>query len=195
MSRAVRERPILFSAPMVKAILAGRKTQTRRVVKCPNPAPEIASLGALWEHGQLQCPYGVPGDRLWVRETWQQVTPTGNGQWHTVDTVCDGLPHRRLLYAADADRDEPPRWRPSIFMPRWASRITLEVTSVRVKRLQEISDDDAHAEGFTLMPPLPPGRKPHVRYFRCLWDEINGKTHPWKSNPWVWAIEFRRIAP
>lgn len=135
------------------------------------------------------CPYGQVGDALWVRETWQQITPSGrHGQWHTVDTPCDGLPHRKLYYAADAERDEPPKWRPSIFMPRWASRITLEITGIRVERLQAITDADIAAEGFGT------GGTARIT-FAETWEKLNGKKFPWASDPWVWRIEFKRIEP
>ncbi len=206
----IKERPILFSAPMVQAILADRKTQTRRVVNMPHGHGShggfearqgddadwylVGSLG--WDGAtRLPCRYGKPGDQLWVRETWQQVMPTEGGEWHTVKTPrprdeADGF--RQLLYAADIERDEPPPWRPSIFMPRWASRITLEITEVRVERLHDISTPDAIAEGFAPWKEDESGISPTHR-FASLWEKINGKKHPWKSNPWLWVISFKRI--
>ena len=141
----------------------------------------------LHDHGMVSipCPYGVTGDRLWVRETWARLT--GNGH--------------RFVYRADGedprtgwDEVEPaqrPRmtWTPSIHMPRVASRITLEVTDVRVERLQAISEEDARAEGIALEPAILPGHA--AGCFSRLWDEINGKRAPWSSNPWVWAVTFR----
>lgn len=157
----MKERPILFGSEMVRAILDGRKTQTRRVMK---PQPDTTHNGEPYWHvgglrvghitnpesarvgnNPLKCPYGKPGDRLWVRETWQQVSRFGDGQLRTItepDSCAGGL-----LYAATNKKEEPPKWRPSIFMPRWASRITLEVTDVRVEGVQDISEEDAIAEG------------------------------------------------
>jgi hypothetical protein len=154
-----KERPILFSAPMVRAILDGTKTQTRRIMKT------------------AECKYGKSGDRLWVRETWQEVSwpPTGP----------------RFVYKADGDAS-PDRWRPSIHMPRWASRITLEVESVRVERLQECSEADAKAEGCS---PLGDDTSQAYRLgYMHLWGQINGPGS-WEANPWVWVITFKRIRP
>lgn len=218
----MRERPILFSAPMVRAILDGRKTQTRRVVK---PAiPHRANLlriddGAAYfcdgdhpkhhaceEHEYaVRCPYGQPGDRLWVRETWG---------------LAGDMPHDPgyVEYRADCKDgrhnevgDAVQRWRPSIHMPRWASRISLEVTGVRVERLQEISDEDAIAEGVDPSPGMrgdddimvhqvlqtfPTLRLAPVARYVLLWDSINGGkpgVANWNANPWVWVVEFRRV--
>ena len=165
------ERPILFSAPMVRAILDGRKTQTRRAIK---PVPTFNGGGACHDADALQqdyvepywvfpetCRYGKPGDLLWVRETWGAVSPTD-------EPVPLALGQCEIEYRADlppgctdgpgewpADESncpEVPKWRPSIHMPRWASRITLRITDVRVERLQDISDADAQAEGATMRP-------------------------------------------
>jgi hypothetical protein len=170
------ERPILFSGPMVRALLEGRKTQTRRIVKGhPHVLPPL----------NIGCPYGVPGDRLWVRETWH---PSDSGP---------------ELYAADYDSKERAgveAWKPSIHMPRRASRITLEVTDVRVERLQDITEDEARAEGCDGKS-CPVGNlrawsASQCRYqFAWLWDEINGSRAAWSDNPYVWAITFRRIQP
>lgn len=157
----MKERPILFSGPMVRAIREARKTQTRRVVKEIDPDEFVSSNEA--DNLALCCPYGAVGDRLWVRETWQ-----GN--------------QGDIRYGADGDSLHGYNgWRPSIFMPRWASRITLEVTGVRVERVQEISEEDAQAEGVA-----------HRCDYKVVWDAINGKKYPWSSNPWVWVIEFKR---
>ena len=193
----MKSTPILFSAPMVRAILEGRKTQTRRVVK-PQPIRDafqgqhgdVVILGRvparLRPHPEnpedprravtdpIPCPYGAPGDRLWVRETWAPFEM--------------GL----VIYRASAAPSALPdggKWRPSIFMPRWACRIELELTAVRVERVQEISADDACEEGID-DDDLPP----ECIYAR-LWDSINGKRAPWASNPWVWVLEFRRVQP
>jgi hypothetical protein len=209
-----RERPILFSAPMVRALLEGRKTQTRRLVKM-REFQRSDTVGydfafrdrrLLWNeytHGQLVNSkwnrYGAPGDRLWVRETWDYF---GGDEY-----LYQGDPGA-VLYRADpghhdgAWRDRG--WRPSIHMPRWASRLTLEVTGVRVERVQGISEEDARAEG--LFEWRSPSGVAHfgegvadtwetsaAAAFARLWDSINGKRAPWSSNPWVWVVEFRRV--
>lgn len=194
------ERPILFAGAMVRAILSGRKTQTRRVV---TPAPEpctyadgYAIAGQAIEGNPAvlaACPYGVAGDRLWVRETWAQPflrTETSTG----VIYLADGPDFLPLSSAAHQWTREVAKshWRPSIFMPRWASRLTLEVVAVRVEQLQEITKEDARAEGVTV--PSSSGNSV-VDWFACRWDELYEKRAPWSSNPWVWAITFRRVAP
>ncbi|WDZ97932.1 hypothetical protein Herbaro_09180 [Herbaspirillum sp. WKF16] len=236
----MRERPILFSAPMVRALLAGEKTQTRRIVK-PQPLDDFPRRGSVDFDGFLpyedvaqwsaeaagggafktevqECPHGTVGDRLWVREafsgpyhqhgqppsTWNQSSPI----WHW----ADGNP--------DAGDWTPPK--PSIHMPRWASRILLEITGVRVERLQDISEQDALAEGieknwtgdpsegqngFGTIGWVPdcgwinymedmdgdPAYTPRDS-FRSLWQSINGRDS-WAANPWLWVVEFRRIEP
>jgi len=199
-----KKRPILFSAPMVRAILDGRKIQTRRVVKpqpgdgdfaspiiCETYAPVLVNqhgedypgdevFGFANEEQGWKCPYGSPGDRLWVRETWAHSTDY-DGQFL--------LDHNPVLYRA-TPVVEPSRWRPSIFMPRWASRITLEITAVCAERLQSILLSDVAAEG--LHPNNEAGWDTTDPY-RDLWDSINGKKYPWASNPYVWVVEFRRV--
>lgn len=183
----MKERPILFSAPMVSAILEGRKTQTRRIVKKPEYFPCLTGDCPHWDmklcaaEMQLHSPYGLPGDRLWVRETF---LTRGAGA--------------HCVYRADADPVEAAGfgamyggWRPSIFMPRLASRITLEVTGVRVEQLIDISEKDAIAEGIQSFP-VSPSRIP-ILHYASLWDKINAKRAPWASNPWVWVVEFKRI--
>lgn len=188
----MKEIPILFNAPMVRALLDGWKTQMRRIVK-PQPDHRADWLkcdmndtyragikfGEVPQFGHWKCPYGKPGDRLWVRETW------------TVKQLCSA-PKPPVYYYASYDPC-PHVWRPSIFMPRWASRITLEVVSVRVERLQNISEADARAEGVTLK-----GGQGYDGWARAeytaLWESING-SGSWAANPFVWVIEFRRIAP
>jgi len=172
----MKERPILFIREMVRAILDGRKTQTRRVMK---PQPTSCGEGVL---RQLitECCYGYIGDRLWVREDWNMVeNDKGND--------C-------LQYLADIDPSEWAMygpWEPSIDMPRCASRIDLEIIGVRVERLQDISEDDVHAEGCYFMTT---GREHAQKWFRNLWDSINTKRcYGWDANPWVWVIEFRKI--
>jgi len=223
------ERPILFSAPMVRALLAGTKTQTRRAIKhrmgsrvWQEQRPN-GSLGWTTNLGHaygnttaLLCPYGQAGDQLWVREAcWIY------GQWHEEGTTKSG--RCRWTFRPIGQRvrfDNPghehcahwgrgPGWshRPSIHMPRWASRIQLEVTGVRVERLQDISEADALAEGLERMKlttqaggplaaaPIPnaPWEPPRDAYGR-LWESING-AGSWGANPWVWVVEFRRLKP
>ena len=189
----MKERPIIFSAPMVRALLAGTKTQTRRIAK-PVKHPDLGNVyspGALVLEHEPQhvidraCPYGKPGgDRLYVREAW------------AAPHAYDHLPPRlipqdaRIHYAATEDRGGL-LWRPSIHMPRWASRITLEVTGVRVERLQGISEADAIAEGARNSLHLPGGRFAREN-FEHLWWTINGDGS-WESNPWVWVVEFKAI--
>lgn len=223
-----RARPILFSGPMVKAILAGRKTQTRRAVKgefrqyeegwsLDGNAPRL--LREDW------CPYGAPADRLWVRETWGYRGShwcSNTPQWsdHTIEYLADGskreirrpntdrsgIPKQRCRCKGEGDEfdrhmehsEELDRywasWRPSIFLPRWASRITLEITDVRVERLQDISHADAMAEGFDYGVH---GTDDEPRaQFGSLWEKLNGKREGcgWHSNPWLWVLSFRRLA-
>lgn len=183
------EKPILFTGAMVNAILEGRKTQTRRIVK-----PQPASMDALWPDDSAHtswrevverqdeavkqgwCKHGKPGDRLWVRETF-------------LNNALDGYEPVYFYRADDPDKPADKKWKPSIFMPRIASRITLKIESVRVERLQEISDDDAIAEGMESYESNENMRYPHEQ-FMVLWNKINGKTRDWKSNPWLWVISF-----
>lgn len=185
----MKEIPILFSGPMVKAIMEGRKTQTRRVVKtdgldecgpCGNTLTGDVMFAArdwVGNHVLRKCHYGKPGDRLWVRETF---APCAGG----------------IVYRADGGTACPDggKWRPSIFMPRWASRITLEITGVRVERLNEISDFDAFQEGVKDEPGTITGPycRSFVQGFKNIWESINGPGS-WDENPWVWVIEFRRV--
>jgi hypothetical protein len=187
----VREKPILFSGPMVKAILEGRKTQTRRVIKPQPDYFEVMGQPISWDKGALNPPYGKIGDRLWVRETFANLP------------YLHPLPHHKISYRADGEIQMfgSEKWKPSIFMPRWASRITLEVTGVRVERLQDISEEDAIAEGAPVedfygewLVPDPMPQKPS-QWYRDLWDKINAKKCPWSSNPWVWVISFKRLEP
>lgn len=241
----MKERPILFSASMVRAILDGKKTQTRRVVKSSraNNAELWRRFGdepLLWEslvkgeNGAYEhdwftkCPYGTVGDQLWLRESWRI------GAWNKDESklcidYCDGprlewikIKEGFVKYweqsTHDAHKSEhketgngfkwkpgesPCRWRPSIHMPRWASRINLLIKSIRVERLNEISEDDAKAEGvepfFSTHQSI--GRDQtmttgerisdceHRASFACLWDDIHGD-NSWQQNPWVWVVEF-----
>ena len=222
------EKPILFSAPMVRALLAGTKMQTRRVAK-PVRHPDLGNMyapGALVlerepQHVIDRCsPYGQPGDRLWVRETWGVVSHAWDADGDPIDWIPDrpATPIREMrfgqgyysghaIYAADGshewagddDGGGEPRsaWHPSIHMPRAASRITLEITAVRVERLQDISEADAIAEGCSIECMSPSGDDSGTAIYGpggylALWDQING-VGAWASNPWVWAITFKRI--
>ncbi|MFB3077022.1 MAG: hypothetical protein ACE1Y4_03355 [Lysobacterales bacterium] len=200
----IKERGILFSAEMVRALLDRRKTQTRRVM---NPQPpddanyvpedDVFTVGTAcafdgWK--APDCPYGVPGDRLWVRETFAKVGDNEDdihGAYHY-------LPHGSVYYRADNPLPGDLKWRPSIFMPRWASRITLEITEVRVQRVQEITERDAISEGVLYAAGGTPDefqiRNSPLRCFGRLWDSINAKRgYSLESNPWVRAITFRRL--
>lgn len=213
------ELPIMFSGPMVRAILDGRKTVTRRLVK-PLGAVELSDrhlrgvhayhdgdLRAVFDHADdepigVRSPYGKPGDQLWVRETWG-LWRSGRGSWLTESVV--GV-HRGVLdtwtvaFRADGEADGA-RWRPSIHMPRWASRITLDVVAVSVERLHDITEEDAAREGVEPMdglwanymcPPEPaPLTSDAIGSFASLWEHING-AGSWAANPWVWRVEFRR---
>jgi len=213
----MKERPVIFNSEMVRAILSGGKRQTRRVMK-----PQVHSMARfadyktdlgyptskthLWAGfyltedsetpGYYKCPYGKIGDRLWVRETWstdadieayrkanEPVPIVYKGDWDiygvTKEEACDvGI-----------------IWKPSIFMPRWASRIDLEIKDIRVERVQDISIDDAIAEGVCGYPPDGHGMRSEVRrWFQEIWDSINAKRgYGWDSNPWVWIIMFKRV--
>jgi hypothetical protein len=227
----VGERPILFSGEMVRAIREGRKTVTRRVVKLPKGS-QLEEISWPWMRPTvwlpnrqksvlMDCPYGEPGDRLWVRETWSDVNLSGApGIAYRADgDVCDLMDEpgflddegafnyddervKRYHFAAwyeDLISGAEGRWRPSIHMPRWASRIQLEITSVRVERLQHISQKSAIDEGCSV-PDLPSdlaglfGECPadERTAFASLWSRINGKAS-WDANPWVWVVEFRVI--
>jgi len=219
----MKERPILFSPPMVCAILGGKKTQTRRVVK--QQPPETTIGVTTWYHpdprahfyawtedgkGEVEladdgwckpCPYGQPGDRLWVREAWR-VIDLANGFAPREITAA-----HRIWYEADVPHESPAgRYRPGMFMPRWASRIKLEITGVRVERLQDIREADAVAEGvspanccmrdddtsaLSRIGPVFGNSFPIARY-AALWESINGHGS-WEANQWVWVVEFKRI--
>lgn len=247
-ARSVIERPILFSAPMVRAILDGRKTVTRRLVK---PQPTWGSHGengdsslfcASWKGRLLgvdgarewfmtQCPYGQPGDHLGVREPWRVPASLDDLSGKQIAEKCLDAGYRKpwcpTQYEADGARTSqrewhefgsklgestPGRYRHARFMPRWASRLTLEVTGVRVERLQEISEADCFAEGLQCMEQRDEdgrrtgrlcalnewlGTDPSAwdeprNAFRDLWSSLNG-TSSWDANPWLWVVSFRRI--
>jgi hypothetical protein len=201
----MKERPMLFSAPMVRAILDGRKTVTRRVVK-PQPLWVADPSVPFKTHdanpkGIIYCPHGKPGDQLWVREAFS------GPRCMDASDGCKAVPPSkwgdgsRIWYWADGNPTEGDwtRPRPSIHMPRWASRILLEIVAVRVERLQDISEADAVAEGCKPIRPelmldgliVRPGRSA-VEEFRHLWEQINGGGS-WEKNPWVWVIEFKKL--
>jgi len=198
----MKERPILFKAEMVRAILDGRKTQTRRAVK-PQPASGVrqspfSSSGLEDGHGrELSCPYGKPGDQLWVREATIKVEDHGyEGPVYVESDEGRACLEGGLAPGIDDCVEVEPyelRIRPSIHMPRASSRITLEITGVRVERLQDISEGDSIAEGCTNSLHLPGGRFANEN-FAHLWWVINGDG-AWETNPWVWVIEFKRIKP
>lgn len=267
----MKERPILFSAPMVRALLDGNKTQTRRVLKRqpdehhwqrlpgyelkPSKIVTINDRSAVkfyhaipqnreWDTALdwLLCQYGHPGDRLWVREAWGYFDPDGTGEdydrdhneegksgpctAYSAEMLQEGSPlrdywRRRIAYKATFAEQKygmgpvgPSRWRPSIHMPRWASRITLEITGVRVERLQAISMHDVGEEGIGALledPDSKPGQAfsqaehaaiagfpgritPEVKGYAALWEQING-AGSWDANPWVWVVEFKNVTP
>lgn len=218
----VREGPILMSGPMVRATLDGRKTKTRRVVKPQPPEdcgrghvgmyhptivrrgeeePGPETFGAWWCDGEfaVRCPYGNVGDRLWVRESWAPVSAaeegaTGRGALYRCDPMFDSMNPADFAW----------NWKPSIHMPRWASRLTLEITEVRVERLHDCTEEDARAEGLAFDGryweggPHPIKGTPKVfatarQAYASFWDSLNAKrgfgSH---TNPWIWVIGFRR---
>lgn len=215
--RQPKERGIIFSAEMVRAILKGRKSQTRRVVK-PQPVDHQKHCGCDWprgkyvfkgsraypwpesfENGRLSCPHGSPGDLLYVKEAWRLWEgPSFDGFGEPLDpdiftrslkgADIEWLKSRPTEYRADTGGDGP--WRSPLFMPKWAARIWLRITDVRVERVQDISKEDTYAEG-VIYPP----RAWSIANFAELWDAINGKRPgcSWQSNPWVFAISFERI--
>lgn len=210
----MKEHPILFSGPMVRAILDGRKTQTRRLMM-PAPASAIDEfrftgidtktekmcwtamrgghpayafpVGSHSLMADIRCPYGKPGDLLWVRET---LDSDRRGWRYAADSVAITMSKTAPDYPAMISwaHHQERNYCPSIHMPRWASRITLEVTSVRVERVHSLSEEDASAEG---MLPFATDGKCRTT-FEEVWDQINGKRAPWSSNPWVWVIGFKR---
>jgi len=201
----MKERPIIFSADMVRAILEGRKTQTRRVVKglgskLGDEYMTELSNGELVETVTL-CPYGQPGDRLWVRETWRPCQTPTHG-----DSMCVEFAASDYCMAGHLTTLNRTSWKPSIHMPRWASRIALEIVNLRVERVQDVSDADIEAEGVTVkhdtVPPcgcidIPNRGRVYSTALGCfakLWDSINAKRgYDWSSNPWVWVIEFKQV--
>jgi hypothetical protein len=231
----MKERPILFQGAMVRALLAGTKTQTRRLVKVRHPKGStepsqpkgdfwkatLFASGLLqwvadlvppssWPRQPVTCPYGQPGDRLWVREAFMY--EPADYCWE----ASVSIPSRpaSTVYRADFPNSQAGEgWKPSIHMPRKLCRLVLEVTEVRVERLQSISEADALAEGIERIPYTGPNAGPlkfsvrdsfgsanfptAVEAYSYLWDSINGKTPgaSWADNPWVWAVSFKRVTP
>lgn len=183
------DRPILFSAPMVRALLAGRKSQTRRAIK---GVPSRDHYGR-----DIRCPYGALGDRLWVREGFSGPHSLRNvrpGLWDVV-----AVPPPMIWYWADGEptNGDWTKPKPAIHMPRWASRITLEVTEVRVERLQDLTYEDVKAEGWPgpveWISDDPAVHRDAARdWYSDLWDDLHGP-RAWASNPWVWAVSFQRV--
>lgn len=215
----MKERPILFSGPMVRAILEGRKTMTRRVVKLRYGADVVVTNGQVWKParvdyaGYVDCPYGQVGNRLWVREAWRTVAEADSQAPRDLSAA------HRFWYEADVPHQPGyGKLRPSIHMPRIASRILLEVTAVRVERLQDISAEDAIAEGMKAITkdgrltkfgipdadglpgtddtgwPWHAWRISPIDAYMRLWEQINGPGS-WAANPWVWVVEFKRVQP
>jgi hypothetical protein len=210
-----QERPIIFTAESVRAILEGRKTQTRRVMK-PQPSegwtPDLNGFvhkmgdgGFVLKNGDpivigwgpsnaegdeaYPCPHGQPGDRLWVRETWT-ATREAVQKKDAASVLYRALP----MYDDCGPGDFGFDWKSPILMPRWASRITLEVVSIRVERVQSISKEDAIAEGVKWnRTPCRVGDTNPISAYHTEWNRINGKKASWDSNPWVWVIEFRVV--
>lgn len=202
----MKERPILFNGDMVRAILDGSKTQTRRVVKTMNNNRLEVKVGGKWRQihaadPNLPCPYGQPGDRLWVRETWSKE-----------GLHPDECYYRATPYGLTSGEVDQIKWKPSIHMPRWASRITLEIVSVRVERLNDISEQDAVAEGiepiidnspfcgarcwkdYMNQQSLPFDSDKPVASFMSLWKSVYGE-ESWQQNPWCWVVEFKMVQP
>ncbi|MDS7873875.1 morphogenetic protein [Klebsiella pasteurii] len=197
----MKERGMIFSGEMVLALLDGRKTQTRRPVKFPvhdkNLGCELAGnelAGELSAGNYLNSAFGKPGDRIWVRETFCPVDDTQYGGEKWIDYRA--TPRYEASHPAGWDvapnDAEALKWRPSIHMPRWASRILLEITNVRVERLNSISEEDAGREGYPADPSPYGGRMDKWLWFRQLWDSIYPE-QSFKHNPWVWVIEFKRV--
>lgn len=218
----IKERPIIFGAESIRAIIEGQKAQTRRVIKNPDKYDRIRECG-------FCCPYGQPGERLWVRETFALESNYNiEDERRYPPPHADGRPVRRVSDAEIAyweqchyrATDPPPElsceheacdggepcarvWKSPMFMPRWASRISLELTAVRVERLQEISESDAIAEGvdrahldsdITLARGILAGGSLAVDRYARAWDELNAKRgFPWDSNPFVWVLSFKRV--
>lgn len=214
----MKEHPILFTPENAQKIYRDLKRQTRRIAKFPSWVTEIEHVGEWW-HGKgdhpardcenekcghsygpsmftLKCPFGVPGDRLWVKESFKRDPHNDCMVFYKDGTAIEHNRGHHLQEEYNYSKQMS-----GMFMPRWASRSILEITDVRVERVQDISEEDAKAEGVTgemimnavTQSPNPLPDSSWVGGFRWLWDSINAKSHPWSSNPLVWAITFRRI--
>ncbi|WP_151825593.1 hypothetical protein [Acinetobacter ursingii] len=208
----MKERPILFNTEMVKSILEGRKTQTRRILNCDHPVVTGFVPNGIYGYWKgtaksdaviqqyistfpftIKCPFGLVGDRLWVRETFRLFD---SDECPHADFPCGCPSWGTPLYRASHDCFDGEKWTPSIHMPRSASRILLEITNLRIERLNDISSDDAKAEGFdysthpsSIEMGYAIGAKTN---FRFTWEQIYGQ-NAWNKNPWVWVVEFRLI--
>jgi hypothetical protein len=229
----VSTRPISFTSESLRGIEEERKSQTRRVMypqpSSPGPFQKHLTNPHFWQAGaaSFKCPYGIPGDRLWVREVWARVEPFPQvleKYGMPVDWRLKRNPEmlaywrKRIIYLKDFPGRKPEecgrgasdnRWRSPVTLPRWASRMLLEVTEIRIERLQAISEADAIAEGVEKLgefPNITPWRNylvqqpagarnfsTPIRSYVSLWDAINGRKNPWTANPWVWVVSFRRI--
>lgn len=208
----MKQRSIIFSGEMVKAIIEDRKTQTRRVIK-PQPVlfegREWRWAGAGWSASmnfvpilpghsiEIHCPYGKPGDLLWVRESFRELIDLGAD----TDSSNNYYEYKADRAPGSIDFNREVKWSPSIHMPREASRVTLEIVNIRMERLQEISDEDAIAEGimsgddWSEVKDQKLGKDVFLTArsaYEALWNEINARRgFSWKDNPWVWVIEFK----
>lgn len=214
----MKAHPILFSTPMVQALLEGRKSQTRRIMKIQPKHPELnfgwANMGERWHYPpvapmiDIKCPYGQPGDALWVKETWLKCS---DGYVYRTNHYGD-----TVLVAKNGNTfDKSVKWKPSTYMPREAARIFLRVTDIRVERLQDITEEDVIAEGIDVFNNPCAAFGSHGKYYdysqkhrthtvadkllntakesyKTLWESINGEGS-WDANPWVWVIKFKRI--
>ena len=194
----MKEKPILFSAKMIRAILRKDKTQTRRVVKNGTEWGAPKDLDDLSGYGLSQmrhcCPYGKEGDRLWVRETFGLIDLDVGYAFSSgpLPKSKDGVEPIYRATISDFEESLNPKFWPSIHMPRWASRIDLKLDNIRVEKLQNITEKDAIAEGckpYEVCGNLITARET----FMELWESINGHTFPWDSNPWVWVVEFEKV--
>jgi hypothetical protein len=208
-----REHPILFGDALVRAILADTKTETRRPIACQDFESIDADGASVWipngrrpspigaQFKRLRFPFGKPGDRLWVREAWHPCGPwetsrpvPGKAVRYRADDAYVATPDAPDTFVISAARDRPGSWRPSIHMPRWASRIVLDVIDVRVERVQDIDEASAHAEGFEpqwIDGAAMPHRSARAQ-FSAAWATIYG-AEAWDSNPWIWVVAFHRV--
>ena len=220
----MKETPIIFQGDMVRAILVDRKTNTSRLngLDYINKSPDAWNLDTVLLDGTavfnrdngfeiklIKCPYGKIGDRLWVREAFLDLGYSEGDPPIHIKKDYKGIEHE-IVFCAECpdfrfidgdgfvderkDGSEASHWKPSIHMPKWACRLWLENTDIRVERLQDISEEDAKAEGVSLeLVKGQPILNPYKTCFKFLWDSITGKKHPWSDNPWVRALSFKRL--